>query len=67
MLNSIPEPTTPPVTGTSGTIELHYYGNDHDQTWSVNSYCEFGVRIISEAFSTEGGYDPVTIDGGGQS
>lgn len=48
--------------GTSGTIELHEYENDHDQEWHVESECA-QVHILSTHFDTEGGFDHVTIEG----
>ena len=47
--------------GRSGTIVLTNYGNDHNQEWNVESECE-SVHITSTHFSTEGGYDHLTID-----
>ena len=46
----------------TGTIEHRSYGNNEDESWSVNSGCE-AVHIYSTYFYTESGYDKVTIDG----
>ena len=46
----------------SGSIELNDYENDHDHEWIVESDCD-QVRILSERFDTEPGFDHVTING----
>ena len=49
-------------TGSSGTIELHGYDNNHDQYWYVESNC-LTVHLWSQWFHTEHGYDEVSING----
>jgi len=47
--------------GTEGTIRLEDYGNNHYQTWDVQSQCDH-VLITSEFFQTEENFDVLTID-----
>ena len=47
--------------GTSGSIGLFEYENNHRQEWNINSECE-QVKIISTHFQTERPY-VVTIEG----
>ena len=48
---------------TQGIIELRNYQNDAEVEWRVESDCFDQVRIFSNYFDTESGYDEVTIDG----
>ena len=54
--------TLPPLFGTSGTISLQNYANNHNQTWDIMSECDH-VLITSEMFKTEEHYDFLTING----